>query len=240
MAPFIRQDSHQDTLESVAKEYEEFAYIVSHDLNAPLRHVREFTRLLIGCQQDNLTEEEQEYVRFLEQSLSKLDDMQEALLVFSRLNTQARPKEKTDMNRLVQDVVSDMKQSFEKYDVDLNVSNLPFLNVDGRQVKVLFTHLLDNALKFHKSDEVKRRVSICAVEQGDVWLFELKDNGIGISDKYSTSVFRLFKRLEPDKYSGIGAGLTLAQKIVHWHKGEILIQSEPSVGTSIFFSLGKS
>ena len=240
MAPFIRKNSEPDSVENVSKEYEEFAYIVSHDLNAPLRHVREFTRLLIGSQKDNLSEEEQEYVRFLEQSLAKLDDMQQALLVFSRLNTQARPKEKTDMNTLVRDVVSDMWQSFEKYDVDLEVADLPFLSVDRRQATILFTHLLDNALKFHKSDEAKRKVLISAVEQGDVWLFEIKDNGIGIKDEYCASVFRLFTRLEPEKYAGIGAGLTLAQKIVHRHKGEILIQSKSDDGCSVFFSFAKS
>lgn len=75
--------------ERIAKEYQDFAYIVSHDLNAPLRHVREFTRLLIGARRDSLNEEEKEYVQFLEKSLKRLDHMQNALLTFSRLNTRA-------------------------------------------------------------------------------------------------------------------------------------------------------
>lgn len=94
-----------------------------------------------------------------------------------------------------------------------------------------------NALKFHPDEKAMRKLSVAATDQGETWLLEIKDNGIGIDEKYHEDVFRLFKRLEPSKYPG--AGLTLARKIVRQHGGEIWIKSEPGQGTNVPFTLEK-
>ena len=223
----------------IASEYEDFAYVVSHDLNAPLRHVREFTRLLVGARNDNLSEEEQDYVEFLENSLKKLDDMQHALLKFSRLNTRAGPKTDIDCNVIVTRALKDLDEQIEKHCPAIECGDLPTVNADANQLQMLFTSLIDNALKFHEPVSGKRKVHISATDQNDSWLFEIKDNGIGIAEDFHDEVLRLFRRLDPENYGGIGAGLTIAHKIVQRHGGELLIESEEGEGTSVFFNIAK-
>lgn len=237
MQQAFKNHTPEDRANQIAEEYKDFAYIVSHDLSAPLRHVKEFTKLLIGGCKENLSEEEQEYVEFLEQSLKKLDNMQAALLTFSRLNTRAGPAREIDFNHAVTDALKDLDDLVTLYQPSFECGELPALTAEPRQIKMLFFHLIDNALKFHEPDTSKRKISITASDQDDMWLFEVRDNGIGIDEKYHDEVLRLFRRLNPEKYTGIGAGLTIAHKIVQRHGGEMIIESRPGKGTSVFFSI---
>lgn len=238
MKPTTQDTSLENEVERIAKEYNDFAYIVSHDLNAPLRHIKEFTRLLIGGRKDQLTEEEQEYVEFLEKSLSRIDGMQKALLTFSRLNTRSGPLEETDCNDIVVNALHELSDMVDKHAPVIEHGQLPIITAEPKQLHLLFVNLIDNALKFHDGSK-ERQVTINATDQKDAWLFEIKDNGIGIAEEHHEKVFLMFRRLNPDKYTGIGTGLTIARKITQHHGGDIHIESEPGKGTSLFFSIGK-
>lgn len=240
MQPAFQNNPSDSRADRLAKEFEDFAYIVSHDLNAPLRHVKEFTKLLIGGRKENLTEEEQEYVGFLEDSLQKLDDMQVALLTFSRLNTRAGPVRDVDCNQAVAGALKSLEDVVDVFSPEIICDDLPVITAEPKQIDLLFYHLIGNALKFHDEDATKRKVFIYATDQSDTWLFEVRDNGIGIDERYYEEVFRLFRRLNPDQYKGVGAGLTIAYKIVQHHGGEMIIESEPGQGTSVFFSVPKA
>lgn len=238
MRPALKTLISGNQEDDITKEYEDFAYIVSHDLSAPLRHVKEFTRLLIGGRKENLTEEEQEYVAFLEKSLCKIEDMQKALLTFSRLNSRAGPLRQTNLNHAVEAALKEIDDT-NAYRPSVEYDNLPTIIADQKQIELLFFHLIDNALKFHRDDTAHRTVSITASDQGDVWMFGFKDNGIGIAKEYHEEVLRMFRRLNPDKYKGIGAGLTIARKIVRRHGGEMQIESEENKGTNVLFTIKK-
>ncbi len=237
MPPAPQTKAPKDQVSQIIKEYEDFAYIVSHDLNAPLRHVKEFTRLLIGMREDNLTEDEREYVSFLEQSLQKLDDMQTTLLDFSRLNTRIGQLREVNFNHVVTAGTQRLDDSVKCYDMTIECDELPTLIAEPKHMELLFFNLIENALKFHESETAKRKVVISAKDQGHQWLFEVKDNGIGIHEDNHEEVLRLFKRLNHDKYKGIGAGLAIAHKIIQGHGGERYIKSKLGHGTSIFFSI---
>lgn len=239
MNPALSDANDQDKATLIAKEYEDFAYIVSHDLNAPLRHVKEFTRLLVGGRASNLTTEEREYIRFLENSLGKLDGMQRALLEFSRLNTKAGELQRTDLNQSVKKVIARFTEAKPSYMPVFEVDKLPTVAVDPKQIEALFYHLIDNALKFHNAASLKRKVTLSVQAKGPIWLFEIRDNGIGIDEKYHQEIFRLFRRLDSDNFPGIGAGLTIANKIVQRHGGIMYIESAGDSGTSFFFTLPK-
>lgn len=240
MIPSLKlQEDAVDRSEQLEQEYRDFAYIVSHDLNAPLRHVREFTRLLIEPRQANLSEEEQHYIEFLNKSLKKLEDMQYALLTFSRINTRGENMSDVDCNNIVKDVLEGLEAKIKDYDTSVEYRDLPTLYADPEQIQSLFFNLIDNALKFYWDDNAKRKVIIKATDQGDAWLFEIKDNGIGIDEKYHEDVFKMFRRLEPEHFAGVGAGLTHAKKIVEKHGGEIMINSGEDQDTSVFFILPK-
>jgi light-regulated signal transduction histidine kinase (bacteriophytochrome) len=239
MQAALNQEYIKDKIELIEKEYEDFAYIVSHDLSAPLRHVKEFTRLLIGGRKEKLSYEEQEYISFLEKSLKKLDDMQEALLTFSRLSTRAGPIRKINCNEIIANALRTLEHKIEATSPIIEYSKLPAINGDAQQIELLFFHLIDNAIKFHDELSTFRKISISALDQGEIWLFEIKDNGIGIPEPHHEEIFKMFRRLNPEEFDGVGAGLAIALKIIRRHGGEILVESTPENGTSVFFSLAK-
>lgn len=235
----FRHPITEDRADIIAREYEDFAYIVSHDLSAPLRHIKEFTHLLIGSREENLNDEEREYISYLKKSLQKLDEMQIALLSFSRLNTRAGEKRKIDMTIAVNGALQDLEEEIDTYRPEFSCDPLPALTVEPQQIQLLFYHLISNALKFHPNALSKRVISIKAIEHPDVWCFEVKDNGIGLDSQYHDEMFRLFRKLEPDRYPGIGIGLTIARKIVQHHNGDIYIDSQLGKGTNVICALPK-
>ncbi|MCK6419034.1 MAG: ATP-binding protein [Alphaproteobacteria bacterium] len=223
---------------AIAKEYEEFAYIVSHDLNAPLRHIREFTRLLIDARA-NPSKEEKEYIGFLEISLRRLDQMQQALLTFSRLNTRAAPLREIDCNVALRATLDNLIGTINAKKAKIEIDTLPTIIAEPHQFQLLLFFLIDNALKF--CTELPPHLQIRANKEEKRFVFEVRDHGIGIPAPYHKEVFKFFRRLHTgDRYPGIGAGLTLAQKIVHRHGGEIWIESPPQGGTSVIFTCPRS
>lgn len=234
----VRQ-TPEEKYQTLAREYENFAYVVSHDLNAPLRHVKEFTRLLIGEQNRKLTDEEQQYICFLEKSLEKIDNIQTALLAFSRLNTRAGPIRDVDCTQMAANALYELNDVIETYYPSVECHPLPTIKADPQQIHRLFVSLIDNALKFHEDGCRKRKLIINAQDHDDHWMFKIEDNGIGMEEKNCEEVFAFFKRLHPHKYSGIGAGLAIAHKIVQRHGGEIFIESALGLGTKVFFTIPK-
>ncbi|MCF8495141.1 MAG: sensor histidine kinase [Alphaproteobacteria bacterium] len=225
--------------EIIGQEYSEFAYIVSHDLSAPLRHVKEFTRLLIDLRPDTDNAEEKKYRGYLEESLERLDRMQESLLAFSRLNTVQGINKPVDCNRLMEQVVAGLEPAIARHNATVACGLLPIVTGDPRQLQSLFHHLIDNALKFHRGTG-KRTVFVTAREDGEFFLFEVQDNGIGVASAYHEEIFRMFRRLNPSEYPGSGAGLTLARKIIQRHGGWMSLKSAEDQGTSVCFSIPKN
>lgn len=225
-----------DKAKVISKEFEDFAYIVSHDLNAPLRHIREFTRLLIESHPEAANADQQEYIDFLEMSLDKICKMQEALLVFSRLNTQAGEMKPSDCNLLVSSALNYLEADIKRSGAQVNVYDMPVVNGDTKQLQALFTNLIDNAIKFHQPEQGST-VTITAGRDKDEHVFKISDTGIGIAPEYYDEIFRFFRRLNVSRFSGVGAGLPICKKIVQRHNGNIWIESALGRGTSVFFTL---
>ncbi len=232
------EDNSDSELAQIKQEYQDYAYIVSHDLSAPIRHIKEITRLLIDSTQRHLGDEERQYVKFLELSLRKLDAMQVSLLEFSRINTQGMPFEEMSSKEVLEKALVNMPNFLAEHRFCVRYDALPTVWVDARQCHHLFRYLIENALKFH-DENASREVTVTAQQQDDGRiLFEIRDNGIGIAEEYCEEVFQLFRKLHvEEKYPGIGAGLALARKIVNRHGGKIWIESAENEGASIFFTL---
>lgn len=230
-------DPMQTKLENVTREYEDFSYIVSHDLSAPIRHVREFTGLLIAGRRDSLNDEENDYIHYLEKSLQRLDEMQAALLSFSRVTTRAGAHRPVDLNQTLAAVLEDLSLAIVKYMPAMAIDPLPTLNVDPEQIRRVLHTLLSNAIKFQESERSQRDIAIRAKQQGDFWRFEVQDNGIGMAPAHQTEVFRIFRRLEPERYPGLGANLAIARKIIRRHGGDMGLTSTSGVGTTVWFTL---
>jgi light-regulated signal transduction histidine kinase (bacteriophytochrome) len=220
------------------KELEEFTYIVSHDLNAPLRHIKTFGNLLVQALGDKVTGEEKEYLYYLEQSVHKTEEMMAALLAYSRLNSHAGEYSAFDCHELFMGVVAACQRDIDAVGARIDASSLPqMMCADKAQMQLLFYHLLDNALKFRR-DGIAPEIEISTIEEDGHWVFSFKDNGCGIAFENTDKAFSMFGRLHTnDEFSGIGAGLAIVKKIVERHGGEVFIESEADKGCVVSFSL---
>lgn len=224
-----------DDLQALRKTLEEYAYAVSHDFGAPFRHIREFTNLLLGKLGDKVGPEERKYVTVIEQSLKRSEEMLEGLVYLSRLDSRAEPFAVADAAALAADAKHSLARQIEDSGARIHIGPLPQLFCDGCQIKQLFYHLLDNAIKFRRPD-IAPDIHIEAVHQKERWLFLVRDNGTGIDPAQREQAFILFRRLHGrEDLPGVGVGLALARKIVERHGGRIWC--EPAEGQGAVFAV---
>ncbi len=215
------------------KELKDFSYIVSHELNAPVRHIKQFGQLLSNSMKDDATPEKKEYLGYMEGAAHKIEAMLAAILTYSRLNTTERQIVPVDFNAALEDALSKHYAS----DVKVTTTSLPTaLMADHIQIQCLFLYLVDNAFKF-KAPDVPLSLDVTSEKKQDHWLFCVKDNGIGLKSKDTEKLFTIFNREHPStEYEGIGTGLTFAKKIIDLHNGKIWLESTGD-GTSVYFTL---
>lgn len=233
----MKKSGKDKDIERVLNEYKEFLYIVSHDFNAPLRHIREFSKLLlqdIGDQ--NLSDSSKEYVGFIEDSIERLMRMQEALITLSRVQTRGSEFEHVNMNEILEEIKNDTTADKAVLEFD----DLPIVNGDEQQIRQLLSALIDNAIKF-SAQSAPTNINIKATPQETFIRFAVSDNGKGIDAEHTKDVFKLFRRLNPAIHpDSVGMGLTLSQKIIERHGGEIWLESSKEQGTTVFFTLPKA
>ena len=226
-------------LEELARsnaELEQFAYISSHDLQEPLRMIASYLQLLQRKYQGRLDEKADKYIYFAVDGASRMQDLINDLLEFSRVTTKAREFEPTDCKSLLDQVVSDLEVSIKENEASISYGTLPVVMADYMQLAQVFQNLISNAIKF-RSDKVPE-IEISAEKKADGWLFSIKDNGIGIDPKFSERIFEVFKRLhKKEEYPGTGIGLSICKKIVERHGGNIWVESEPGKGSIFYFTL---
>ncbi|TQV85684.1 hypothetical protein FKG94_02240 [Exilibacterium tricleocarpae] len=227
----------QAKYEALKAEYQQFAYVVCHDLKSPLRHIDGFTKRIKKRLKDTLDEKSREDFAVVDNSVARAEALLEALLAFSRLSTTEEPLGPVDCNALVKRTLTQL------FDTDggeqLIAGPLPVIDGYRKQLATLFYHLLHNAKHYQPAGQVPA-VSVAAVEIEHYWQFTLTDNGIGIAANRIGRVFDIFTRAARETdYPGLGLGLTLAKKVVQCHAGEIRIESEEGKGTTVFFTLSK-
>ncbi len=234
--PAETMEALQIQLEQAQKDMEELAYAASHDLQAPMRHVGEFAQLLIKRLTPHIGEEEQKFVRIIEKEIRTMGSMLTGMRDYSRLNTMAQPFTEVDCNELLQHVLAALKRRITEHRAEIECGNLPLINGDEGQLHLLFYHLLDNAIKFHR-EEVPPNIKVTAEQKANEWVFHVQDNGVGIDEKQQEAVFQIFRRLDKKSNDDVGIGLALCKKVVNRHLGHIWITSAPQNGTIVSFAL---
>jgi signal transduction histidine kinase len=223
-------------LEIKNKELEQFAFIVSHDLQEPLRTLTGFAGLLKEEFTEELNEEADQYLDFILQSSKRMQELISGLLNFSRIGKMRKPTA-VNCNQIVKEVLSDMHFSIQQSNAQISVEDLPKLNGYTIELRQLFQNLISNALKF-KKENVIPKIHITAKKQGEYWQFSVQDNGIGIDTKDSNEIFTIFKRLHSrSKYEGTGIGLSYCKKIVKLHSGKIWVESQLEEGSTFYFTI---
>lgn len=231
-------DPVDDRYERLLKEYQEFSYVVSHDLHAPLRQVSGFTTLLLEDLNLVLSDQQQVYKDMVFRAIKEAEHSLDALLEFSRLNTDEKVFQDINTRLLLKETLKNLQFRIEESGANIEIGDMP-KKIRGDKktlVKALFC-LLDNSIKFQPADQ-KPEIQIKAKQDHDKTVFCIEDNGIGIKQEQQERIFTILRKLHStDVYSGRGAGLALAKKIAQIHGGEIYLHSRPHQGTKVFFSI---
>lgn len=220
-------------------ELEQFAYVVSHDLKAPLRNVLGFAGLLHEKYLDALPETGREYFGIILREIHRFGSVIDGLLAYARISS--RPGEgrrMVDFNHLAEKVQAQILLAIRQRQAVIRVHPLPCLPANPQQMEQLFQNLITNAIKFTPPGR-RPVVEISAEPTGEGYCFAFRDNGIGIEKHKLDDIFGLFQRLHPaPQYEGNGLGLSICRKIVARHNGRIWAESAgPDRGTVFYFTI---
>jgi PAS domain S-box-containing protein len=224
-------------LERSNRELEQFAYVASHDLQEPLRMVASYVQLLELRYAEKLDTDARDFIKYAVDGATRMKTLINDLLAFSRVETRGKDLEITDMSLVMGEVIVELRSMIEKNQVIITNDELPEILADKGQIRQLFRHFIDNAIKF--SGDHPPHIHISAKKNSDKeWLFSFKDNGIGIDPQFFDRIFIIFQRLHgKDEYSGTGVGLAICKRIVERHGGKIWVESEPGKGATFYFTL---
>jgi len=230
-----------EELQASNKELESFAYSVSHDLRAPLRHVVGFSELLQKHASTSLDDKSRRYLSTIVESASKMGNLIDDLLSFSRIGRAETKKTRVDLDLLVKEVVADLRQETRGRAISWKIHNLPACYGDRSMLKLVFVNLVSNAIKF-SSVRAQAEIEIGWVNR-DSQLVEIfiKDNGAGFEMQYVHKLFGVFQRLHlPEQFEGTGIGLAIVQRIVLRHGGTVRAEGVVDGGATFYFSLPKA
>jgi len=218
------------------EELERFAYVVSHDLQEPLRTVSSYVQLLSRRYRDRLDADALEFIDFAVGGARRMQYLIADLLLFSRVGTRGAPLVPTDLQAAFEGTLASLHAALEESQATVTADPLPMVIGDAGQLAQLLTNLIGNALKFRGA--AAPRAHVGATRTGRTWTFSVQDNGIGIAPEYFERIFVIFQRLHSrEEYAGTGVGLAICKKIVERHGGRIWVDSTPGHGARFSFTL---
>lgn len=224
-------------LAAANKELEAFAYSVSHDLRAPLRHIDGFMELLAGRVQDKLDEKSRHYMDVILESSGRMGHLIDDLLSFSRMGRQEMSQGMLDPGELVTEIVAEFEPETRGRSIDWQIGALPQLRGDRAMLRVVLVNLISNALKFTRT-RAQAQIQVGAVQSDLETVLFVRDNGVGFDMNYAGKLFGVFQRFHAaDQFEGTGIGLANVQRIVARHGGRTWAESAPDKGSTFFFSL---
>lgn len=229
------QPTNTQSLSSEA-EVESLIYSISHDLQEPLRMVTSFTQLLGQRYSSQLDSSADQIIHFAMDGATRLQQMIDGLLEYSRLKIRQKPLEQVESQIVLKRALTHLEPLIQDRNAHITVQALPQVTADAEQLLQLFQILIDNAIKYQ--GEHPSQIEIGVQPQIEEWLFWVRDHGIGIDQKQTERIFGIFQRLHPrQNYPGIGMGLAIAKRIMELHHGRIWVESFPENGSTFYFTL---
>jgi PAS domain S-box-containing protein len=218
------------------EELMQFAYVASHDLQEPLRVITTYIQLLAKRYQNALDAEAEEFIGYVVDGAQRMHRLIQDLLAYSRLQTTERKSEKIPSEQILMNVINDLHETIADTGAVVTHDPLPVVLADASQLGRVFQNLLSNACKFRS--KLSPHIHVSAVQEGDKWLFSVRDNGIGLDPQHAERIFVIFQRLHTQReYPGTGMGLAICKKILEQHGGRIWVQSTPGTGSTFYFTL---
>ena len=221
-------------VKSIKHELEDFAYIVSHDLKAPLRGIKTLVDWISTDYANKLDQEGKEQLDLLSGRVGRMHNLIDGILQYSRIGRMKEERVKVDLDKHLPEII-DMIAPPENITITIE-NKLPIIECEQTRIFQVFQNLISNALKY--MDKPQGRIIIGCVEENGFWKFSIADNGPGIEEKYHQKIFQLFQTLSArDEYESTGVGLTLVKKIIELYRGKIWIESKVGQGSTFFFTL---
>jgi len=227
-----------DALKRSNDELRQFAYVASHDLQEPLRMVVSYLQLIEDRYISQLDGTAHEFFAFATDGAKRMKNLIEALLAYSRVDTQLQNFTLVNFQKVLDDVRGVLSVAINESGATITSEPLPSINANEAMIIQLFQNLLSNGIKYQKG--TKPEIHIGAARQNDEWVFSVKDNGIGIEPQNLERIFVIFQRLHAqNEYPGTGIGLAISKKVVEHHGGRIWVESTKGKGTVFYFSIPK-
>jgi PAS domain S-box-containing protein len=226
-----------DELKASNKELEAFAYSISHDLRAPLRHVAGYTELLQKNAVSVLDEKSRRYVLMILESVQKMGDLIDDLLAFSRIGRAETQNTLVSVGEIVNDVIKEVGRETDGRDIVWKIGALPSLHGDRSMLRLALVNLLSNAVKFTRSRRQAEIEIACVDGKKDEIVVFVRDNGVGFDMKYVNKLFGVFQRLHlPETFEGTGIGLATVQRIVARHGGRVWAEGVVDGGATFYLA----
>jgi len=227
-------------LESINRELEAFAYSISHDLRAPLRHMAGYAELLQKKAAPVMDEKSNHYMDMILEAAKRMGDLIDDLLAFSRIGRTEQQNSRVSLTQLVNEAITETRQDTEGRNIDWKIGALPDFYGDRSMLKLALVNLISNAIKFTRT-RPQARIEIGGSEgdKNDLIIF-VRDNGVGFDMTYVHKLFGVFQRLhQSDAFEGTGIGLATVQRIIQRHGGRVWAEGLVDRGATFYFSAPK-
>jgi len=230
-------EQKNNLLEASNKELKQYAYIIAHDLKEPLRNINSFTNLLGKYSQENLSEDSKEFMSIIEQNAEMMSKKLDDLLGYVAIKLDPTLLQLADVENLVYKVLNFLQRELQDHKIMLELGKMINLFVIPAQLRMLFYHLIKNAIQYLDPEKDFHSINISSVQNGDLIEYCVEDNGIGINSAYHKKIFMIFKQIERYGNGGTGIGLAVCEKIVRLYNGQIRVESKLGAGTKVIFTM---
>ncbi len=219
------------------RELERMAYVTTHDLQEPLRSISGFAQLVRRRYEGRLDSDADSYLRFMTEAAGRMKAMVQDIMEYALVDAADRSPQPVDVGHEISRAMERLHQAIEETGAVITVDDMPTIEGTPHQIRLVFHHLLSNALKFHHPER-RPEVHVGCRRCSNAWAFDVSDNGIGIAPEHQGRLFVLFRRLHTQSaYPGTGVGLAVSRRIVERHGGTIQVESVPDQGTTFRFTV---
>ncbi len=233
------QKLKEQRLKEKNKEIELFFLLCSELLSRPTQELIQQSKSLQFALSSNPNEEAKNYINIVHNSSKRMGQLVDAVFDYAAIKENS-PKNTVNCNDIINEIKLDLQHSIQSSNTKIFHNELPVLNANKIEIRMLFQNLISNSIKYSKTHQ-PTIISINASDIDDYWEFRFSDNGIGIDHKHQNNIFKMFHKLHStDVYEGTGIGLSHCKKIVEMMGGKIWVESEPGLGASFFFTVPKT
>ncbi|MDX6665199.1 MAG: hypothetical protein QOG68_1405 [Solirubrobacteraceae bacterium] len=233
----VELQSSNAELQRSNAELEQFAYVASHDLSAPLRAVAGFSQLLGVRYKGKLDGDADQFIAHMQDGVERMQRIIDDLLAYSRVDRSGLQAEHVALDGVVDEVLHSLGPEIAERNAEVTHDPLGEAAGEAGQLAQVLQNLIANGMKF-TADGVRPKVHVSAEHNGDRVRISVRDNGIGVDTDRADQIFKMFQRLHSsDEYPGTGIGLAIAKKIIDRHNGQITVESAPGGGSVFTFDI---